>query len=103
MRDNQFGSDLSLYDNYHQEEEEEEAEEANSFEPIYNEKAIDVPEAFEREAYARLHKTINSNITASCNSTNRSPFRRFIRAPIRQLSPTLKDFLQVSIDTLRTN
>lgn len=90
----QFGSELSLYDendhDYYPDDD------LISLENLYNEKAIDVPEDFEREAYAKLHKSINNNITASSSISNKSPFRRFIKTPIRQLSPTLKDFLQVS-------
>lgn len=51
----------------------------------YNEKPIDVPVDFERDAYARVAKH------------NRGPIRRKLRAPVRHLSPTLEDFLQVKL------
>lgn len=50
----------------------------------YNERPIDVPADFEREAYTRVLKH------------NQSPLRRKIKAPLRHLNPTLEDFLQVS-------
>lgn len=52
--------------------------------PKYNERPIDVPADFEREAYARA-------ITH-----NKSPLRRKVKPPIRHLNPTLEDFLAVS-------
>lgn len=55
----------------------------------YNEKAIDVPEDFEREAYARVLRN-----SSDSNSISQSPFRRQLRKPVH-LSPSLKDFLQV--------
>lgn len=50
----------------------------------YNERPIDVPADFEREAYTRVLKH------------NQSPLRRKIKTPLRHLNPTLEDFLQVS-------
>lgn len=51
----------------------------------YNEKAIDVPAGFEEQAYERIIKH------------NRSPIKRKICTPIRQLNPLSSDFLEVSI------
>ena len=59
----------------------------------YNEKAIDVPEDFEREAYAR--RAIRDKSINACQ--NRVQLRRQLRSQTRSLNPTLKDFLQVSL------
>lgn len=51
---------------------------------LYNEKAIDVPAGFEEQVYDRI------------NRHNRSPIKRKICTPIRQLNPISSDYLEVS-------